>query len=84
MIIDLKQPSPETDLPVRRIDRSDNVTEFVLDLGDVGGELHTDVVDDTVIVVHEQDEVREMEFEIPEGEARTFIKNGVLTIEVEQ
>ena len=64
----------------------DDVDMFAIDLGSVGAEATADIVDGTVIVVLEdgQDQPRQAEFELPEGEARAFIKNGVLTIEVER
>ena len=64
----------------------DDVDMFAIDLGSVGADATADIVDGTVIVVVEdgRDQPRQAEFELPEGEARAFIKNGVLTIEVER
>lgn len=67
-------------VPVRRFEYDD---ELVL-AADVGiGDATVDVVGDTVIVVSDGEQ---QELTVPEtaGEdARAFIKNGVLTIEVE-
>ena len=68
---------------VRRYEYDDS-TVFAVDLGGVG-EATTDVVDGTVIVVFDDgDEPRQAEFELPDDDARAFIKNGVLTVEVER
>ncbi|MFC6733167.1 MULTISPECIES: hypothetical protein [unclassified Haladaptatus] len=57
-------------------------TVFAADLG-MRGNASVDLVDHTAIVVWDDDE--QLEFEIPvEGAARAFIKNGVLTIEVDR
>src|SRR6056297_196830 len=58
----------------------DDETEIVADLG-VGVDGTVDVLDDAVIVVTEDGE--EFELDIPETGAQAFIKNGVLTIELE-
>ncbi|MDG5775901.1 hypothetical protein VB773_13920 [Haloarculaceae archaeon H-GB2-1] len=66
------------DVPVREFDYGD-VVVYAADL-DVAGDPSAEVVGDTVIVVVGDDQY---DFELPEHEdARAFIKNGVLTIEV--
>jgi HSP20 family molecular chaperone IbpA len=72
----------DDDVPVRRFEYDD---ELVL-AADVGiGDATVDVVGDTVIVVSggEQYELTVPETAEDEEDARAFIKNGVLTIEVE-
>jgi hypothetical protein len=58
----------------------DDGTVLVADLG-VGVEATADVLDDAVIVVTEDGE--QMELDVSKGGAQAFIKNGVLTIELE-
>jgi hypothetical protein len=66
------------DVPVREFDYGDVVT-YAADLG-VAGDASVDVVGDTVIVASDD---AQYDFELPDdGEARAFMKNGVLTIEV--
>jgi hypothetical protein len=67
----------EGDGPVRRYDYADR-TVFAADLG-AGAEGDVDVVDGTAMVVLGDSQY---EFEIPEGDAQAFIKNGVVTVEV--
>jgi len=63
---------------VREYDYGD-VIVFAADLGAAGG-ASVDVVDDTVIVVADGEQY---DVELPDAsDARAFIKNGVLTIEV--
>ncbi|WP_332899555.1 MULTISPECIES: DUF7127 family protein [unclassified Haladaptatus] len=64
-----------------RYDYADT-TVFAADLGMRGG-ASVDVIDHTAIVVWDDDE--QLEIEIPtEDRARAFIKNGILTIEVDR
>ena len=58
----------------------DDGTEIVADLG-VGVDGTVEVLDDAVFVVTEDDE--QLELDVPETGAQAFIKNGVLTIELE-
>lgn len=58
----------------------DDVVVFAADVGPVE-EASVDVVDGTAMVVVDD---RQYEFEIPAGDAQAFIKNGVVTVEVEQ
>lgn len=61
----------------------DDETVLAIDLGVTEGETSVDVVDGTAIVVVETPEgERQEEFDLPAEEARAFIRNGVLTIEV--
>lgn len=67
------------DTIARRYDYDDQIL-FVADLGP-GREGSVDVLDGTVIVVLGDEEY---EFEIPAGEARGSIANGVVTVEVDR
>lgn len=67
------------DVPVREFDYGDAVV-YAADLG-VVGDATADVVDDTVVVVAGDEQY---DFELPDGEARAFIRNGVLTVEVQR
>ncbi|WP_255193211.1 DUF7127 family protein [Natronobeatus ordinarius] len=60
----------------------DDGAVFAVDFGAAGADAAVDVVDDTVIVVLEDDQV-ELELPAAVEDAQAFIKNGVLTIEVE-
>ncbi|PSP97877.1 hypothetical protein BRC94_09280 [Halobacteriales archaeon QS_5_70_17] len=64
---------------VRRYDYDDAVV-FAADVGPVE-EAAVDVADGTAMVVVDD---RQYEFEVPAGDAQAFIKNGVVTVEVEQ
>ena len=67
----------ENEGPISRYDYGDAVV-FAADLGSVQ-DAHVDVVDGTVMIVVDD---RQYEFEVPEGDAEAFIKNGVVTVEV--
>lgn len=67
----------ENEGPISRYDYGD-VVVFAADLGSVQ-DAHVDVVDGTVMIVVGD---RQYEFEVPEGDAEAFIKNGVVTVEV--
>lgn len=61
----------------------DEQTVFVADLGADVDDASVEIVDGTAIVVLESpDGAQQYEFEVPAGDAHTFIKNGVLSIEV--
>ncbi|MDL5361378.1 Hsp20/alpha crystallin family protein [Halalkalicoccus sp. NIPERK01] len=71
------------DTLVRRYEYDDEAV-IAIDLGSEASDASVDVVDDTAIVVVETAEgERQEEFDLPSEGARAFIKNGVLTIEVE-
>ncbi|WP_254530734.1 DUF7127 family protein [Natrinema gelatinilyticum] len=78
----LEQFTREDGQLARRYEYDDG-TVFAVDFGTTGADASVDLVDDTVIVVFEDDQY---EIELPEtaADAHTFIKNGVLTIEVEE
>ncbi|WP_267639946.1 DUF7127 family protein [Haloarchaeobius amylolyticus] len=59
----------------------DDVHVIAADLGALGSEATVDVAGDTVIVVPSDDH-DQFEIEVP-GTARAFIRNGILTIEME-
>ncbi|MCL7416805.1 MAG: Hsp20/alpha crystallin family protein [Halalkalicoccus sp.] len=62
----------------------DDEDVLAIDLGGETTDATVDVIDGTAIVVIETEEGdRQEEFDLPSGEARAFIRNGVLTIEVE-
>lgn len=71
---DLKQ----FDRPVRTVQTDDGV-RHVVDLGP-GTSGAVDVVGDTVLVVLADEQY---ELSVTEGDAQAFIRNGVLTIDVE-
>jgi len=64
---------------VRQYDYEDRST-IVADLGPGTADVSVEVLDDAVIVVDGNGE--QYEFELPEGDAEAFMKNGVLTIDV--
>lgn len=76
-----RSPTDPAEPLIRRVETGDH-DRVVIDLGAGADGVSTDVVDDTVIVVGSDDE--QYEFDLPSAEARTFIKNGVLTIEVSE
>ena len=65
------------ELSVRRIEYDDSVV-LAADVG-VAGEATVDIVDSTVILVAGDEQYEQ---ELPDGDARAFINNGVLTIEL--
>lgn len=72
----------ERDVFARRYEY-DGETVIAVDLGVEAGNANVDIVDDTAIVVIETAEgERQEEFALPADDARAFIRNGVLTIEV--
>ncbi|SNZ04126.1 hypothetical protein SAMN06269185_0455 [Natronoarchaeum philippinense] len=77
--MNVEQLSEREGQHARRFEYDDR-TEIVADLG-VGVEGNVDVLDDAVIVVTEEGE--QLELDVPETGAEAFIKNGVLTIELE-
>ncbi|ELZ17760.1 hypothetical protein C477_11132 [Haloterrigena salina JCM 13891] len=60
----------------------DDATVLAVDFGSENADATVDLVDDTVIVVLGDEQY---DLELPNGadDAHTFIKNGVLTVEVE-
>ena len=62
---------------VRRYEYDDSIV-LAADTGP-GTDATVDVVDGTAMVVVGD---RQYEFDVPEGEAQAFIKNGVVTVEV--
>ena len=70
---------------VRRYDYEDR-TVIAADLGASAAEASVDVVDGTAIVVIGDGETAvQEELDLPSGRsAKAFIKNGIVTIEVEQ
>lgn len=74
-----RQQSAGLGSTVRRYEYDDRQV-VVADLG-AGRDGDVDVVDGTAIVVVGDDQY---ELDLPAGEARAFIKNGVVTIEVDR
>ncbi|OVE84160.1 DUF7127 family protein [Natronolimnobius baerhuensis] len=60
----------------------DDATVLAVDFGTEAVDASADVADGTVIVIADDEQY---EFDLPDGasDAHTFIKNGVLTIELE-
>jgi len=66
--------------PVARMEYSDETAVLAADIGP-GRDATVDLVGDTAIVVVGDEQY---EFEVPgDGDAQAFMKNGVLTVEVE-
>lgn len=77
--MDLQQFSRRDERHVREYD-ADGTRRIVADLGsDV--EANVEVVGDTAIVLPEEGE--QIDLDLPERGAKAFIKNGILTIELE-
>jgi hypothetical protein len=76
--MNLQQFEREEEVTYQVVD-ADGRIEHVVDLG-AGADATVDVVDDTAIVVGEDDQY---ELTLPEGDAEAFILNGVLTITME-
>ncbi|ACV48200.1 MULTISPECIES: DUF7127 family protein [Halomicrobium] len=67
------------DAPLRRYEYDDAVV-LAADIG-VTDDATVDVVDDTAIVVVGDEQY---DFDLPAGDARAFIRNGVLTVEMSE
>jgi hypothetical protein len=65
--------------PVARMEYADDTTVLAADVGP-GRDATVDLVGDTAIVVVGNEQY---EFAVPDGDAQAFIRNGVLTVEVE-
>ena len=66
--------------PVARMEYTDDTTVLAADVGP-GRDATVDLLDDVAIVVVGDEQY---EFEVPgDGDAQAFIRNGVLTVEVE-
>jgi hypothetical protein len=78
----LRQFREDIDGIARRYQYDDGIT-FVADVGAPDDAVTIDVVGDTAIVVVESDgDSRQHELDLPHGDAKAFMHNGVLTIEV--
>jgi hypothetical protein len=77
--MNIQKQFSQQDIDVRRVEYDDSVT-FVADVGD--SEATVDVVGDTVIVVAGGQQF-DLELDGVDGDAQAFMKNGVLTIEVQ-
>jgi hypothetical protein len=79
----LKHIADRDDVFARLYDYGDEQV-LVADLG-VTGDASVDVLDDVAIVVlGDAEDTRQLELQLPDGEAEAFITNGVLSIEVGQ
>ncbi|WP_138797565.1 Hsp20/alpha crystallin family protein [Halostella sp. PRR32] len=69
---------------VREYEYTDNLV-IAADLGPSVADANVDVVAGTAIVVTgDGDDESQIEIELPDGDAEVFMKNGVLTIELEE
>jgi hypothetical protein len=75
----LQQFEREEQVTVQVVD-ADGHVEHVVDLGAGAGGATVDVVGDTAIVTHGEDQY---DLSLPAGDAEAFIHNGVLTITME-
>ncbi|MCH7659624.1 MAG: Hsp20/alpha crystallin family protein [Euryarchaeota archaeon] len=67
---------------VRRYEYDED-TVIAVDLGVETADASVDIIDGTAIVVIETPEgERQEEFDLPDDDARAFMRNGILTIEV--
>jgi hypothetical protein len=79
----LKHITERDELFARRYEYEDGEV-LAADLG-VARDATVDVLDDTAIVVFEdEEETEQIELQLPDGGAEAFITNGVLSIEVGQ
>ncbi len=76
-----QSPVDDAEPLVRHVESGDQ-DRVVIDFGAGSDSLRADVVDGTVIVVGPDEE--QLEFDVPTANASTFIRNGVLTIEVNE
>jgi len=77
--MELQQFADDEDRVVRTV-QNDEERAVVADLGPAAGDAIVDVVDETAIVVTDEEEY---DVELPAPAERAFIRNGVLTIELE-
>ncbi|MCU4752141.1 Hsp20/alpha crystallin family protein [Halobacteria archaeon AArc-curdl1] len=77
----IDQFARDDDRIVRRYQYDDG-TVLAVDFGGVGAECSVDVVDGTVIVVV-GDEQYELDIPVQASDAQAFMRNGVLTVELE-
>jgi len=77
--MNLQQFQRESDVTYRVVE-TDGGVQHVVDLGADATDASVDVVGDTAIVVVGDDQY---DLTLPEGDARAFMRNGVLTIDVE-
>lgn len=82
MAHDLSPLQEPSELLIREYQTDDERT-YVIDFGTKSPDLQVDVVDDTLIVIDDAADDH-YELSLPAGEARTFMQNGVLTLEVKE
>lgn len=80
----LKQFIGDGDERIARRYRYDDKSVIVVDLGVADDATTVEVLDDVVLIVYENEgESAQAEIQLPEeGDAKAFINNGVVTIEV--
>ncbi|WP_254764586.1 DUF7127 family protein [Natrinema marinum] len=78
----LEQFTREEGQLARRYEYDDGAV-LAVDFGTAEADASVDLVDDTVIVVV-KDEQYEIDLPDATGDAHTFMKNGVLTVELEE
>lgn len=71
----------EQNVFVRRYEYDSSI-EFAVDLG-TGTAASVDIVDGTAIIILEESQ-EQYEIDVPEGTVEAFIKNGIVTIDIEQ
>ena len=72
----------DLDEPLIRHDSHGDFDQYIFDFGPTAGSVSADVIGETVIIVGPNDE--QLEFDIGETDASIFMKNGVLTIKVNE
>ncbi|AGN00971.1 hypothetical protein L593_05110 [Salinarchaeum sp. Harcht-Bsk1] len=77
--MELQQFINDDDRSVHSV-RRDGGQTVVADFGPGAGDASVDVVGDTAIVMHGEEQT---DIDLPEPVARAFMENGVLTIELE-
>jgi hypothetical protein len=79
--MNIEQFARDSGRMVREYEYDDGGVTVAADLG-AGADANVDVVDGTAIVVFDDD--RQVELDLPTGDAKALIRNGVLIIEVDQ
>ncbi|GAB3688345.1 hypothetical protein GCM10028857_22390 [Salinarchaeum chitinilyticum] len=77
--MELQQFIADDDQAIRSVRRDDGQT-VVADFGPDASGASVDLVGDTAIVMHDEEQT---DIDLPESAARAFMQNGVLTIELE-
>ena len=75
--------APADGKPFMRTVEETDPPMLVMDLGEHADHVKTDVIGETLIVVNEATDTQ-FEYQLPSALRRTFMQNGVLTIEIEE